>query len=538
MRRQRTQCGDAAHTCRRLGDEWSGKTEGPRGDFWSALAEPQASGSSGDWRPSGRHQTPEGGELSVRRNVRCVQLSDERTGPRFTDARLEQTKSPPQVKLMSPRARLYVLLVAAGAVALIAASSAAAAESLTLPAVVGWLTFVALGLFSETMAVHFEGGPTGKIKASIVFLPLFACAIVFSPLAVILAVVVVQGLSEILFKPRAWWRTVFNVSQYVISYGAAAWVYSLVRSAVQLTGDVHVLAFAAMAVTFFCLNLLLVVGILAIQSDTRFSVVLQKAVGPGGGNLLYDLLASPIAVFAAILYFEVGIAGLLFFLLPLFLVRFSYLDKLRLEQATKDLLRVLIKTIETRDPYTSGHSMRVSILARSIAVDMDLPKRTLQKVESAALLHDIGKVDVIYSEIISKPYDLTPDERELIKTHAARGADLLQSLSLVTAEIVEAVRHHHERYDGRGYPAGISGGDIPLISRLIMVSDSIDAMLSDRPYRSALSVEEVEAELHRCSGTQFDPSVVQAILRAGTLRKAEGLVAEHRITTGDASVLG
>src|SRR5690606_13782673 len=99
-----------------------------------------------------------------------------------------------------------------------------------------------------------------------------------------------------------------------------------------------------------------------------------------------------------------------------------------------------------RDPYTSGHSMRVSILARSIAVDMDLPKRTVQKVESAALLHDIGKVDVIYSEIISKPYDLTPDERELIKTHAARGADLLQSLSLVTAEIVEAVRHHHERY--------------------------------------------------------------------------------------------
>ncbi len=434
---------------------------------------------------------------------------------------------------MSPRARLYILLVTAAAVALIATSSAATAEPPTIAGAVGWLTFVALGLFSETMAVHFEGGPTGKIKASIVFLPLFACAIVFSPLAVILAVAVVQGLSEVLFKPRAWWRTTFNVSQYILSYGVAAWVYSTVKSAVQLTGEVHVVAFAAMAVTFFFLNLLLVVGILAIQSQTRFWVVLQKAVGPGGGNLLYDLLASPIAVFAAILYFEVGIAGLLFFLLPLFLVRFSYLDKLRLEQATKDLLRVLIKTIETRDPYTSGHSMRVSILATSIAIDMNLPKRVVQKVETAALLHDIGKVDAIYSEIISKPYDLTPDERELIKTHAARGADLLQSLSLVTAEIVEAVRHHHERYDGRGYPSGLAGTAVPLISRIIMVSDSIDAMLSDRPYRDALSVEEVESELLRCSGTQFDPAVVTAILDSATLRKAEGLVAEHRISRSD-----
>src|SRR5690606_15430133 len=327
---------------------------------------------------------------------------------------------------------------------------------------------------------------------------------------------------------RGWWRTVFNVAQYVLAYGVAAWGYVWVRDAVVRSGDVHVIAFSAMTATFFSLNLVLVVGILSIQSSTKFTTVLQKAVGPGGGNLLYDLLASPIAVFAAILYFEVGVAGLLLFLLPLFLVRFSYLDKLRLEQATKDLLRVLIKTIETRDPYTSGHSMRVSILAREIATDMGLGRSFIQKVENAALLHDIGKVDSAYSEIISKPYDLTPEERELIKTHAAAGADLLQSLSLVSNDIVEAVRHHHERFDGSGYPSGLRADHIPLVSRIIMVSDSVDAMLSDRPYRAALSVEDVEAELVRCSGTQFDPDIVSAILANGTLQRAERLAAEFR----------
>lgn len=426
-------------------------------------------------------------------------------------------------------ARLYIAAVTAAALGLIAVTTALASGTPTLLDMVGWCTFVALGLFSETMAVHFEGGPTGKIKASIVFLPLFACAIVFTPVAVVFAVVVVQGLSETLFKPRGWWRTVFNVAQYVLAYGVAAWVYVWIRDTLVRTGDVHVVAFAAMTATFFSMNLVLVVGILSIQSSTNFPVVLRKAVGPGGGNLLYDLLASPIAVFAAILYFEVGVGGLLLFLLPLFLVRFSYLDKLRLEQATKDLLRVLIKTIETRDPYTSGHSMRVSILASAIATDIGLSRTMIQKVESAALLHDIGKVDAIYSDIISKPYDLTPEERELIKTHAARGADLLQSLSLVSNEIVEAVRHHHERFDGSGYPAGLRGSDIPVISRIIMVSDSVDAMLSDRPYRAALSVEQVELELVRCSDSQFDPQIVSSILANATLDRAERLAAEYRV---------
>ncbi len=108
----------------------------------------------------------------------------------------------------------------------------------------------------------------------------------------------------------------------------------------------------------------------------------------------------------------------------------------------------------------------------------------------------------------------------MIQSHAARGADLLRSLSSVEEEVIKAVRHHHERYDGSGYPDGLAGDEIPLAARVIMLCDSIDAMLSDRPYRRALTVEQARVELLRCSGTQFDPDIVEVILRRNTLERA------------------
>jgi putative nucleotidyltransferase with HDIG domain len=218
------------------------------------------------------------------------------------------------------------------------------------------------------------------------------------------------------------------------------------------------------------------------------------------------------------------IGGLLLMLMPLLLIRYSYLSKVQLQQANRDLLKVLIKTIETRDPYTSGHSLRVSQLARLIAEDLGLSRRRVEQVETAGLLHDIGKIDTIYTAIIQKPSDLTEDERRVIKTHAVKGADFLKSMTSLNDAVIEGVRHHHERYDGMGYPDRLRGDAIPLYSRIIMICDAIDAMLSDRPYRSALTVDRVQDELLRCSGTQFDPEITGVIIRCGTLTRAHELV--------------
>src|SRR5690606_10253367 len=149
------------------------------------------------------------------------------------------------------------------------------------------------------------------------------------------------------------------------------------------------------------------------------------------------------------------------------LIRYSYLSKVQLEEANRDLLKVLVKAIETRDPYTSGHSLRVATLARAIAEDLELTPKQIERVETAALLHDIGKIDVVYEAVIRKPHSLTSAERDLIKTHATKGADLLESLTSVNREVIAAVRHHHERYDGTGYPAGLRADQVPVAARII-----------------------------------------------------------------------
>jgi putative nucleotidyltransferase with HDIG domain len=154
---------------------------------------------------------------------------------------------------------------------------------------------------------------------------------------------------------------------------------------------------------------------------------------------------------------------------------------------------------------------------------LSLSRRKVEQIETAALLHDIGKIDSVYATVILKPYDLNAEERSLIRTHATKGADLLESLSSVSRDVIRAVRHHHERYDGTGYPDGLRGTSIPLAARIIMLCDSIDAMLSDRPYRSALSLPKVHAELARCSSTQFDPHLVTVVLARNTLQRAAAL---------------
>jgi putative nucleotidyltransferase with HDIG domain len=355
--------------------------------------------------------------------------------------------------------------------------------------------------------------------------------------AVVLATASMTAVHELFFRERSWGRAAFNTAQTVLSYGAAALVFHSLDggagSADDLVGVVSLFfPFYALALTFFSLNITFVSVGVALRQAENFSVVLREAAGRGGGNLLYDLLAAPFALFAAYLYVNYHVGGLLVVVLPLLFMRHSYIESIRLKQSNRDLLRVLVKAIETRDPYTSGHSQRVSTLSKLIATDYGLRPSVVAQVETAALLHDVGKIDAKFAEIISKDSGLTDEERRLIRTHAMAGADLLESLTSLEREIIVGVRHHHERYDGTGYPAQLAGKAIPIAARIIMISDSVDAMLSDRPYRDALSVSEARSELTRCAGTQFDPDLVRVILEYETLERAESLAERSGARTG------
>ena len=166
----------------------------------------------------------------------------------------------------------------------------------------------------------------------------------------------------------------------------------------------------------------------------------------------------------------------------------------------------MVKAIEARDPYTSGHSLRVSEMSRAVAVELGLQARAIDQVETAALLHDIGKIHEEFAPLLRKEGRLTDEETALMQTHSTKSAALVGIISKFHGFIQDCVRHHHERWDGQGYPDGISGKHIPIGARIILIADTIDAMTTDRPYRKRLPVDVVLAELQKCKGTQFDQS--------------------------------
>ena len=180
----------------------------------------------------------------------------------------------------------------------------------------------------------------------------------------------------------------------------------------------------------------------------------------------------------------------------------------------KDMILTMIRILEYHDTYTKGHSKNVATIASLIAEKLGLNDELIRKTYWAALVHDVGKI-VVPSSILNKESKLTIEEFEVIKKHPVYGHDFL-STSPELRDLARYVFHHHERWDGKGYPAGISGEEIPLISRIIMVADSWDAMRSDRPYRKGLSKEKATEEILKHSGAQFDPNIAKIFIKVLT----------------------
>ncbi len=177
----------------------------------------------------------------------------------------------------------------------------------------------------------------------------------------------------------------------------------------------------------------------------------------------------------------------------------------------EETTEALANAIDAKDKYTSGHSIRVAIYSRQIAREAHLPQKTCDQVYFAALLHDVGKIGVPL-EIINKVGKLTDDEYAEIKKHPVFGYQILSSIQQAPY-LAEGARYHHERYDGKGYPDGIMGVDIPVIARIIAVADAYDAMTSVRSYREPLTKQKVKEELLRGIGTQFDPTFARIMIR-------------------------
>ena len=181
-----------------------------------------------------------------------------------------------------------------------------------------------------------------------------------------------------------------------------------------------------------------------------------------------------------------------------------------LKETNLSTVRVLAETIEAKDPYTRGHCNRVRVLSRETAILLGMKEQTIESLEYSALLHDIGKI-AIPINLLHKTGSLDPDERMKFEDHPGIGENILKVVDFF-APCLNIVRHHHERWDGLGYPDGIAGDSIELPTRIVQITDAFDAMTSNRPYREALPRESALKELYEGKGTQFNPDIVDVFI--------------------------
>jgi HD-GYP domain-containing protein (c-di-GMP phosphodiesterase class II) len=184
---------------------------------------------------------------------------------------------------------------------------------------------------------------------------------------------------------------------------------------------------------------------------------------------------------------------------------------LQLEENFRQTIVGLAQALEENDEYTRGHSDRVSRFSRIVAEGLGLPNHEVETVVQAAKMHDIGKIGIRYEQL-NKPGQLTPEETTMFRNHPEKGRRILHPIPFLR-HLIPGCFCHHEHWDGGGYPQGLKGEEIPLIGRIIAVADTYDAMTTDRAYRSALSHETAIAEVKRCSGTQFDPKIVEVFIQ-------------------------
>jgi diguanylate cyclase (GGDEF)-like protein/putative nucleotidyltransferase with HDIG domain len=393
-----------------------------------------------------------------------------------------------------------------------------------------WLGLIVIAMMivlSEGFSIDLY---VSKTSVSTSAIPILVAFLIFGTTGIVFASLVLA--LSLLVKYRSQFsRFVFNLSNHVLS-GV------LVFGSVLLTGDSFLtlpivnqigISLVSAAILYLATTWMIALG-MGLSLNQPASQIWKEQfswLAPyylGIGLITYALIFG---------YGHHHVIGLLIMAVPMVLLRFSqkqYLDRTRevvtelreknqilqknseeISELNEGLLVTLSEIIDLRDPYVLGHSKQVSRYAAEIAKILGLNEKQVDLIRRAGLLHDIGKLGVPM-EILTKPGKLTAAEYEIIKNHAALGGDLVTS-SPSLRPLASIIRHHHEFFDGAGYPDQLAGNQIAIEARIISVSDAIEAMISDRPYRRASKIGKIMEELQRCSGNQFDPLVVKAAIQ-------------------------
>ncbi|WP_460522908.1 HD-GYP domain-containing protein [Flindersiella endophytica] len=311
-------------------------------------------------------------------------------------------------------------------------------------------------------------------------------------------------------------RRIYNVTQNVICTFLSGAVY------VALGGGVGPGALASEAfprtlvpvtaaiLTFELTNVVLLTGILRLDTGRSLIRILRATFAEA---IIANIGYAYLGLLMAVLWLgRLGPAAAVLMLVPLLVARWAIAQFAAEQKTHQATLQALAQAIETKDLYTRGHGERVSRAARMLGTEMGWEGERLEALAQAGLLHDVGKIGVP-TRVLQKDGRLTDDEYDAIKLHPMHGVEVVGDIAFLE-DARAGIMHHHERYDGTGYPAGLRGEHIPIFARILSVSDAFDCMTSVRSYRTARPVEEAIEELIRCKSAQFDPNLVDIFVKA------------------------
>jgi len=335
----------------------------------------------------------------------------------------------------------------------------------------------------------------------------FVVILVYGPATAMFITIFGAIVGELMQRKISWYKILFNASQYALSAGLAGIAYQKlggVVGAVNLTN--YIIPAIVCALVYYLVNSNLFIMVIHLAEGISIWSIWKNQLK---GIIATYIALAPIGFIMAMVY-VIGVWGIILFFFPLILARRSFELYTKMRKVYLDTIRALAAAIDAKDPYTKGHSERVAEISLALAQELNLSDKDIENIEYTALLHDIGKIGVS-DNILGKDSSLTDKEFDKIKEHTVMGAKIIEPVDFLKNSY-EAIYHHHEKYNGKGYPDGLKSEDIPLSARIIAVADAYDAMGSDRPYRKKLSKDKILNELKDQSGKQFDPEIVKALI--------------------------